>query len=206
MRILMLMVFFACTNNEDYTLNKESVAVIDENMKRAYFASGCFWCVEAVYESVHGVHEAISGYAGGDEANPTYAQVSAGMTGHTETVEVIYDPREVSYETLLKVFYASHDPTTVNGQHPDYGRQYRSAIFYTNEVEMRLAREAKAEVQKGYEKPVVTEIEPLKRFWPAESYHQDYEENNPNNPYVRRVSIPRLNRFKEAMPEVLKED
>lgn len=175
-----------------------------EGMKQAYFASGCFWCVEAIFESVRGVCEAVSGYAGGSEQNPTYAQVSAGRTGHTETVEVWYDPQVVSYETLLQVFYGSHDPTTVNGQHPDYGKQYRSAIFYQDEEERLLAESAKKEASKRYSTPVATEVVQLTRFWKAEAYHQNYEQRNPGDGYVRKVSVPRLNRFKEKHPELLK--
>ncbi len=177
-----------------------------EGLQTAYFASGCFWCVEAVYESVYGVEEAISGYAGGEQKNPTYEQVGAGRTDHAEAVEVYYDPSKVDFRTLVKVFYASQDPTTVNGQHPDYGRQYRSIIFYQNESEKEIALEEKAALGKSgeYDKPIATEIAPLTKFWEAEGYHQDFERKNPNQPYVRSVSIPRLNRFKEKMPEVLK--
>ncbi len=175
-------------------------------LSKAYFASGCFWCVEAVFESVKGVKEAVSGYAGGTEKNPTYRQVSAGSTGHTETVEVYYDPEVVSYETLVKVYYGSHDPTTVNGQHPDYGSQYRSVIFYTNEAEKEIAEAFKAKLDASgeYSAPIATEIVPYVKFWPAEDYHQDYEKNNPNQGYVRSVSIPRLKRFQAKFPELLK--
>ncbi len=177
----------------------------DQGLSRAYFASGCFWCVEAIFESVKGVEEAVSGYAGGSENNPTYQQVSAGKTGHTETVEVIYDPEVVSYATLLEVYYGSHDPTTVNGQHPDFGRQYRSAIFYTSDEEKQLAEAAKAKAAKAHSAPIATEIVPLTKFWPAEKYHQNYERRNPNDSYVRAVSIPRLKRFKQRFPHLLKD-
>lgn len=194
------------------SLAPESSAVVapqgydgpDEGLSRAYFASGCFWCVEAIFESVEGVKEAVSGYAGGKEKNPTYQQVSAGRTGHTETVEVIYDPNVVSYETLLEVYYGSHDPTTVNGQHPDFGRQYRSAIFYQTDEERIAAEKAKTQAGEQHRAPIATEITPLTTFWPAEGYHQDYERRNPNDSYVRAVSIPRLNRFKQRFPHLLK--
>jgi peptide-methionine (S)-S-oxide reductase len=180
----------------------------EDRFRKAYFASGCFWCVEAIYESVKGVEEAISGYAGGEEPNPTYSEVSAGKTGHAEAVMVIYDPELVSFETLVEVYYGSHDPTTVNGQHPDYGRQYRSVIFYTNEQEREIAQAAKQALAESgaYDQPIATEITELEKFWPAEEYHQDFEERNPNQPYVRSVSIPRLNRFKERFPHLLKEN
>lgn len=172
----------------------------------AYFASGCFWCVEAIYESVKGVTEAVSGYAGGDEPNPTYRAVSAGKTGHTETVMVIYDTDVINYQTLVKVYYGSHNPTTVNGQAPDFGKQYRSAIFYTTPRERKIAQAFKKAMNESgkYDKPMATEIAPLQRFWPAEDYHQDYERKNPNQPYILNVSKPRLERFQEAFPELLK--
>lgn len=187
------------------TVQKPTQTELDE-LSTAYFASGCFWCVEAIFESVKGVEEVVSGYAGGKEQNPTYRQVSAGATGHTEAVEVYYNPEVVSYETLLKVYYGSHDPTTVNGQSPDFGRQYRSAIFYSNEEEKKLAEAFKAELNASgqYSDPIATEIVPNEKFWPAEDYHQDYERNNPNQPYVRSVSVPRLKRFQAKFPELLK--
>ena len=178
-----------------------------DGLSKAYFASGCFWCVEAIFESVRGVEEAISGYAGGPEQNPTYRQVSYGRTGHTEAVEVYYDPKIVSYETLVTVFYGSHNPTTVNGQHPDYGPQYRSAIFYQTEEERKIVESFKTNLEASgqYKEPIATEISRLDTFWKAEDYHQDYEKRNPNQPYVRNVSIPRLRRFQAKFPELLKE-
>jgi peptide-methionine (S)-S-oxide reductase len=175
-----------------------------DGFARAYFASGCFWCVEAIFESVRGVEEVISGYAGGSEKNPTYDAVSAGRTGHTESVVVIYNPDEVSYATLLDVYYGSHNASTVNGQHPDFGKQYRSAIFFTSDEERVLAEAAKAKAQNDYREPVATEIVPYTQFWEAEAYHQDYERLNPDNPYVQKVSIPRLERFKARFPDLLK--
>lgn len=174
---------------------------------KAYFASGCFWCVEAIFESVRGVEEAVSGYAGGDEPNPTYEQVSSGRTGHAEAVEVYYDPDLVSFETLVEVFYGSHDPTTVNGQAPDFGTQYRSMIFYQNEEEKKIAEDYKAQLEASgkYNQPIATEIVPFTKFWEAEDYHQDYEKKNPNQPYVKSVSVPRLKRFQAKYPELLKE-
>lgn len=178
-----------------------------ENLNKAYFASGCFWCVEAIFESVKGVEEAVSGYAGGQELHPTYQQVSEGKTGHTETVEVYYNPDIVSYETLVKVYYGSHEPTTINGQAPDFGTQYRSMILYTNDREKEIALQYKKTLENSgqYSQPIATQIEPLKKFWKAEAYHQDFEKRNPNQSYVRSVSIPRLNRFKKKFPELLKE-
>ena len=189
---------------QDNTAQKKSL----EGLSTAYFASGCFWCVEAIFESVVGVEEAVSGYAGGHTDNPTYRSIGTGTTGHSESVEVYYNPDIVSFETLLNVFYGSHDPTTVEGQAPDYGSQYRSIIFYQNESEKKLAELAKQRVADSgeYDKPIVTEISELKKFYPAEDYHQDYERLHPNESYVRNVSVPRLNRFKKKFPDLLKKE
>jgi len=172
----------------------------------AYFASGCFWCVEAIFESVKGVPEAESGYAGGHTPDPTYKKIGSGQTGHAETVKVYYDPEVVSFDQLLTVFFDSHDPTTVNGQSPDFGSQYRSIAFYQSADEKTKidAYIKKLEADKVWSKPIATEVSKLTKFHKAEEYHQDYERLNPNNPYVRSVSIPRLNRFKAKHPELLK--
>ena len=186
--------------------NAEPVEVSMENgMSKAYFASGCFWCVEAIYESIEGVDEVISGYSGGHTKNPTYEESNTGRTGHAEAVEVIYDPEVVSFKTLVQVYYGSQNPTQVNGQGPDIGSQYRSIIFYQNEDQKKTIEEVKAEVSKDYDKPLAAEILPFQKFWKAEDYHQNYEKNNPRNPYIQNVSIPRLNRFKEKFPDILKE-
>lgn len=176
------------------------------NIKVAYFASGCFWCVEAIFESVKGVKEAISGYAGGNTLNPTYQKIGTGNTGHAETVAVYYDPKIVCFQMLVHVFFGSQDPTIVNGQHPDYGTQYRSIAFYNNEVEKNIIESTIKELNKTiYNGGIVTEVTKLQKFYPAEPYHQDFEKRNPNQPYVKSVSIPRLNRFKAKFPELLKE-
>ncbi len=174
----------------------------------AYFASGCFWCVEAIFESVKGVAEVVSGYAGGTESDPTYEQVSYGRTGHAEAVEVYYDPEVISYFQLVQVFFGSHDPTTLNRQGPDRGPQYRSIAFYKNSAEQQTIRAYMDALEESgvYDQPIVTEITPFTKFYPAEAYHQDYEKNNPDNPYVQNISIPRLNRFKANFSEFLKED
>lgn len=210
---LISLVLLACGNqNKGNTVTKpeianaEPVEVQAENgMKKAYFASGCFWCVEAIYESVEGVKEVISGYSGGHTKNPTYESSNTGTTGHAEAVEVIYDPEAVSFKTLVEVYFGSQDPTQVNGQGPDRGSQYRSIIFYQNAEQKKIIEEVKAEIAKKYDKPIAAEILPFQKFWKAEDYHQDYEKNNPNNPYIQNVSIPRLNRFKAKFPEILKE-
>ena len=173
----------------------------------AYFASGCFWCVEAIFESVEGVNEAVSGYAGGQTTNPTYRKIGTGTTGHAETVAVYYNPKKVSFKTLVEVFFGSHDPTTVNGQHPDYGSQYRSIAFYQNSNEKKIINDyIKLLNAKVYDGKIATEVTKLKKFYEAEAYHQNYERLNPYNPYVRNVSIPRLNRFKRKFPKLLKKN
>lgn len=196
------------------TGEKEKVVTIAENqiqkegLKKAYFASGCFWCVEAVFESVKGVKEAVSGYSGGEKVNPTYREISSGMLRHAEAVEVIYDPRKVDFETLVKVFFGSHDPTTLNQQGPDIGLQYRSIAFYTDDSEKEIIKNyiKKLSESSEYSSPIVTEVKEFEKFWIAEEYHQDYERLNPDIPYVRSVSVPRLNRFKTKFPELLKEN
>ncbi|WP_341224528.1 peptide-methionine (S)-S-oxide reductase MsrA [uncultured Arcticibacterium sp.] len=202
--LLLLFNLQECESGNQTTTVEEIPSEELAKYETAYFASGCFWCVEAIYESLEGVKEVVSGYSGGKEKNPTYQQVGAHRTGHAEAVEVYYDPSVISFATLVKVFYGSQDPTTV-GQQPDFGDSYRSVIFYKNAEERAIADAAKAAIAKDYKKPIVTEIVPFEKFWKAEDYHQNYERLNPNQPYVRSVSIPRLNRFKAKFPELLKE-
>lgn len=179
-----------------------------QKYETAYFASGCFWCVEAIFESVKGVKEVISGYAGGTEENPTYEQVSYGKTSHAEAVEVYYDPTEISYIELVQVFFGSHDPTSLNRQGPDRGAQYRSIAFYKNPEEKKIIETYMVALEESgnYEDPIVTEVTAFTKFYNAEDYHQDYERKNPNNSYVRQVSIPRLNQFKKNFPDYLKKE
>ncbi|HAI40076.1 MAG TPA: peptide-methionine (S)-S-oxide reductase [Maribacter sp.] len=175
----------------------------------AYFASGCFWCVEAIFESVKGVKEVVSGYAGGEQKNPTYEEVGYGKTDHAEAVEVYYDPKVISFTQLVQGFFGSHDPTQLNRQGPDRGRQYRSIAFYKNEDEKKIIEsyiQALVDNKVYDNDPITTEVTPYTVFYKAESYHQDYEKNNPNNSYIRNVSIPRLNRFKANFGDYLKEN
>ena len=176
--------------------------------EKAYFASGCFWCVEAIFESVKGVKEVISGYSGGLKENPTYEQVGRGLTRHAEAVEIYYDPEKVSFATLVQVFFASHDPTTLNRQGPDRGPQYRSVAFYRNEKERQDIINYVELLQKEeiFSNPIVTEIKPFRVFYKAEEYHQDFERKHPNNPYIRNVSVPRLLAFQRKYPELLKDN
>lgn len=188
--------------------SKETTTIykpLNQELKTAYFASGCFWCVEAIFESVEGVEEAVSGYAGGFTDNPTYQSIGTGRTGHAEAVAVYYNPKKVSFKTLVEVFFGSHDPTTKNGQHPDYGTQYRSIAFYTNNSEKEIIKKFIKNLNDSYYKgKIVTEVTELTRFYQAEDYHQNFEKLNPNNPYVQNVSVPRLNRFKKKFPQLLK--
>lgn len=175
----------------------------------AYFASGCFWCVEAIFESVRGVKEVISGYAGGTEENPTYEMVGSGQSSHAEAVEVYYDPSEISFLELVQVFFGSHDPTTLNRQGPDRGTQYRSIAFYKNEQEKKII-DSYIQALKDQDvyggAPITTEVTAFTEFYDAEDYHQDYERKHPNNSYIRNVSIPRLNRFKANFGDYLKKE
>ncbi|MDG1729993.1 MAG: peptide-methionine (S)-S-oxide reductase MsrA [Algibacter sp.] len=206
--ILALTLFFSCQNTaqtkkeQEAIINAEPIEVAIKNGKaRAYFASGCFWCVEAIYESVKGVEESISGYSGGHTKKPTYASSNTGRTGHAEAVEIIYDPKVVSFETLVDVYFASQNVTQVNGQGNDRGSQYRSIIFYQNEAQKQIILEKKTALAKKLNVKIAAEIYPFHKFWVAEDYHQDYERLNPNNSYIRNVSIPRLNRFKANFPK-----
>jgi peptide-methionine (S)-S-oxide reductase len=158
----------------------------------AVFGGGCFWCTEAVFKRVEGVVSVASGYAGGTAKNPSYEQVCSGGTGHAEVVKVEYDPGEVSYEKLLEWFWKSHDPTTLNRQGADVGTQYRSIILYRNGEQKKAAEKSKKEIGRLYSKPIVTEIVPLREFYPAEEYHQDYFEKNPYAGYCTVVIRPKL--------------
>jgi peptide-methionine (S)-S-oxide reductase len=163
------------------TTPQGSFAAEDSQLAKATFAGGCFWCMEEVYEKVNGVISVISGYTGGHVADPTYEQVSAGGTGHAESVEIIYDPDIVTYRQLLEVFWRNVDPTTPNAQFCDHGSQYRTAVFYHNDMQKKLYNESKQEVEKNklFPQPIVTELAPKSIFYPAEDYHQDFYKKNP---------------------------
>jgi peptide-methionine (S)-S-oxide reductase len=161
----------------------------------ATFGGGCFWCTEALFERVKGVRAVVSGYAGGRQDNPTYKQVCSGVTGHAEVVQVEYDPKQVSYETLLEIFFDTHDPTTLNKQGADEGTQYRSVVLYHDEAQKQTAEKVKKSTASNYKDPITTEIVPLKKFYAAEEYHQDYFAKNPNAPYCAYVIRPKLQKF-----------
>ncbi len=204
--IVLSILLASCGTTTSQKSEDSSVKQDLSKFEKAYFASGCFWCVEAVYESVRGVAESISGYAGGHTDNPTYEASNTGRTGHAEAVEIYYDPDVVSFETLVKVYFASQDPTQVNGQGPDRGSQYRSIIFYQNDAEKKIIEDYVAILSKDYDKPLAAEIMPFEKFWIGEDYHQNFERLHPNQSYIRNVSIPRLKRFQAKHPELLKED
>ncbi|MCL4134345.1 UNVERIFIED_CONTAM: hypothetical protein GTU68_059332 [Idotea baltica] len=214
--ILAFVIFSSCqSSNKNSEPGKQvaskvvqptQVSATQDGFQKAYFASGCFWCVEAVYESVKGVQESISGYAGGHTKNPTYEASNTGKTGHAETVEIIYDPKVVDFATLVDVYFGSQNVTQVNGQGPDIGPQYRSIIFYQNEEQKKIIDEKVAELNKKVAPyKVAAEIMPFEKFWLGEEYHQNYERLHPNHPYILNVSVPRLKRFQSKFPQLLKE-
>lgn len=173
----------------------------------AVFAGGCFWGVDAVFKHVKGVSRVVSGYAGGGASTAEYEVVSTGTTGHAESVEVTYDPSQISYSDLLKVFfYAAHDPTELNRQGPDSGTQYRSAIFFTNAAQKKIADDYIAQLDhaKTFPEPIVTQVVPLKGFYPAEAYHQNYLERHPDNPYILINDLPKLDLLREKFPQLYK--
>jgi peptide-methionine (S)-S-oxide reductase len=175
-----------------------TAADMNSSTKTAVVGGGCFWCTEAMYHSVPGVLSVVSGYAGGTTPHPTYEQVCSGNTGHAEVVQITYDPSKISYEKIIDLFWKAHDPTTLNRQGADTGTQYRSIILYQTDEERQIAEKSKAAAQKDYKDPIVTEIKPLDTFWPAEKYHQDFYENNPNYPYSAAVIEPKLEKFRKA--------
>jgi peptide-methionine (S)-S-oxide reductase len=202
---------FSCTSsstkeNPQVAENPQGSIPNTKGLKTATFASGCFWCMEGVFESVKGVKEAVSGYSGGKEKNPTYHQVGSGSTGHAESVQVYYDSTVVDYATLVKVYFASEDPVQVNGQGPDHGSQYRSVIFYNNQKEKQIAENYIQQLNKSktLSGAVAAQVVPFEKFWMAEGYHQNYISLNPNEPYVQNESIPRIKRFQSKYPELIK--
>jgi len=179
---------------------------MNTNLQTATLAGGCFWCLEAVYDEIKGVHSVESGYAGGHMDNPTYRAVCNGDTGHAEVIQVHFDPNVVSYRDLLNVFFAIHDPTTLNRQGADVGTQYRSAIFYHDEEQKRIAEESIKELntQDIWDRPIVTQVERLDKFYMAEDYHQEYFARNPYQPYCMAIVAPKVSKFRKHFLELLK--
>lgn len=180
--------------------------VSNHGSQQATLAGGCFWCLEAVYVELRGVSKVVSGYAGGSVRNPSYREVCSGNTGHAEVVQITFDPSVVSYHDLLEIFFTIHDPTTLNRQGADVGTQYRSAIFYHDEEQQRIATQVIAEVTAArlWPNPIVTQVAPLDVFYPAESYHRDYFANNPMQPYCQVVVAPKVAKFRKHYFEKLK--
>jgi peptide-methionine (S)-S-oxide reductase len=172
-----------------------------QTIEKATLGGGCFWCLEAVYQEVPGVKSIVSGYAGGAVPNPTYEAVCTGRTGHAEVVQLEFDPTAVSYQEILETFFAIHDPTTLNRQGNDHGTQYRSAIFWHDEKQRETARQVIANLtaERAFEEPIVTEVSQLDRFWPAESYHQDYYRRNTAQPYCTFVISPKLAKYRKLL-------
>lgn len=196
-----LMLSFAVSIFVPSQLNGQNMS----KMSEATFGAGCFWCVEAIFERVKGVISVESGYSGGKVKNPSYREVTTGTTGHAEVTRVVFDPEIVSFEVLLEVFWHTHDPTTLNRQGADVGTQYRSAIFYHNEEQRKIAEESKAKTDASglWQNPIVTEISPLENYYVAEDYHQDYYNNNPNAGYCSYVIAPKVKKFKKEFGHLL---
>lgn len=175
-------------------------------METATFGNGCFWCTEAVFQELKGVEKVMSGYSGGHVENPTYKQVCSATTGHAEVLQITYDPQQISYQELLEVFWSTHDPTTLNRQGNDVGPQYRSIIFYHNEEQKQLAEKYKQELDASgaFENPIVTTIEPLEKFYPAEDYHMNYFKTHGHEPYCSFVIRPKLDKFRKVFAGKLK--
>lgn len=174
-------------------------------LELATFGGGCFWCTEAVFQQLRGVHKVVSGYAGGETEYPSYHEVCMGITGHAEVTQVTFDPTEIGYADLLEVFWRTHDPTTRNRQGADVGTQYRSIILYHNEDQRQIAEQSKMETEASglYPNPIVTEIVPFDRFYPAEAYHQNYYRTNPYQGYCMAVIDPKIRKFRKAFKEKL---
>lgn len=179
---------------------------LSANMDTATFGTGCFWCTEAIFQQLEGVSKVTSGYSGGHVTNPTYDEVCSKTTGHAEVIQLVYDRSKISFEELLEVFWQVHDPTTLNRQGNDVGPQYRSVIFYHNQEQKEKSEKFKTELNKSgaWADPIVTAVEPIKNFYPAEDYHQNYYNENGNQPYCRFVVKPKLDKFKKVFKDKLK--
>ncbi len=188
-------------------MNQENIKT--EGLAQATFGAGCFWCVEAVFQRLNGVIKVESGYSGGATKNPTYKEVCSGLTGHVEVCRIYYDPLKLKFEDLLEVFWKTHDPTTMNRQGNDVGTQYRSVIFYHDDTQKKIAEKYKAELSASgaYDAPIVTSIEPLKNYYPAEDYHQNYfNENGDKQPYCQLVVRPKVEKFEKVFKDKIKKE
>ena len=195
----------AYSQNKIITPEQNSPLFVNSEIEhKAYFASGCFWCVEAIYESIIGVNNVVCGYSGGNMPNPTYEIVNTKITGHAETIEVSYDPKKINFSNLVDIYFASQDIEQINGQGPDNGPQYRSIIFYQTEAQRDLINKKIENLEKNKNLKVAAEVSPFKKFWIAENYHQNFKKKNPNHPYILKVSNPRFNKFKFNYKELTK--
>lgn len=179
---------------------------MSERLETATLAAGCFWCVEAVFDDLVGVEDVVSGYSGGHKENPTYQEVCSETTGHAEVVQIKFDPDQLSYADLLRVFFTVHDPTQLNRQGNDIGSSYRTAIFYHSDEQKAMAEQVITEItaEELYPNPIVTEVTAFDKFWPAEDYHQEYFANNPNQPYCAAVVAPKVAKFRQKFVSRLK--
>lgn len=194
------------SNSKSKINDKKIMDNQNKNLETATFGSGCFWCTEAIFERVNGVVSVVSGYSGGTVANPSYEQVCTGKTGHAECTQITFDPAVISYDELLEIFWKMHDPTTLNRQGNDVGTQYCSVIFYHNDDQKQKAEFYKNKLteEKIWDKPIVTEITKFEKFYPAEDYHQEYYDNNPNQGYCAYVITPKVEKFEKIFKDKLK--
>lgn len=194
--ILTLIALTSCNAMSEEDKKPAEAPKVPEGAEVATLGAGCFWCIEAVYDQLDGVHAAVSGYMGGTVANPTYQAITTGTTGHAEVVQVVFDPKKIGYDEILSWFWQMHDPTTLNRQGADVGTQYRSAIFYHSDEQKKIAEASKKAHQEDFEDPIVTEITKASTFYPAEKYHQEYYFQNKSSGYCRAVITPKLKKLK----------
>jgi len=200
--ILIVILFTQIYSIQTYAMNSS------EKMDTITLGAGCFWCTEAVFQQIKGVVSVTSGYSGGKISNPTYREVSSGLTGYAEVIQLVYDKSVISLEDILKVFFRTHNPTTLNRQGADVGTQYRSAIFYHTDAQRKIAEKVKQNLNEAaiWEDSIVTEITPFKAFYKAEEYHQNYYNNNPNQGYCQFVIVPKLEKFNQLFEELKKDN
>jgi len=205
---VLCLMLYACNAGETQSIpsKKGKNMTTSAHIDTATFGAGCFWCVEAVFQNLDGVEKVVSGYAGGNVSNPSYKEVCSGTTGHAEVCQIIYNPQKISYEQLLEAFWGTHDPTTLNRQGNDVGTQYRSVIYYHSEMQKSIAKEYKQQLSKSgtWNSPIVTEISAVTKFYPAEDYHQDYFNQNGEQPYCQFVVRPKVEKFKKMFKDKLK--
>jgi len=203
-----LLGFPSCAQKDKTKTKKETKIMSSATLDTATFGTGCFWCTEAIFQQLEGVEKVTSGYSGGHVANPTYEQVTGKQTGHAECLNIEYDPKKISFDELLEIFWQTHDPTTLNRQGADAGPQYRSVVFYHNAAQKQKAEQYKAELNKSgaFDKPIVTTLEPFTKFYAAEDYHQNYYKNNPGEGYCQIVIRPKVEKFEKVFKSKLKKN